>query len=149
MLNDFFDDRKNQCSVQVSESSWFVWNFEVEQPYFGKDADYLAPKFPFFANVYEVKVKQQANQSFLKCDCLYYERCGIPCTHIMKFTNEIDKTMITVQHQKVYLVHFGLPDLQLSDQLMKAVSMQILHEDLGMPISIACLENALHPKISM
>jgi hypothetical protein len=30
---------------------------------------------------------------------------------------------------------------------MKAVLMQILHEDLGMPISIACLKNALHPKI--
>ncbi len=67
----------------------------------------------------------------------------------MKITNEIDETMITVQHQKVYLVHFGLPDLQLSDQLLKAVLIQILHEDLGMPISIACLEHALHPKISM
>ncbi len=78
-----------------------------------------------------------------------YERCGIPCTHIMKITNEIDETMMTVQHWKVYLVHFGLPDLQVSDQLTKAVSMQIFHEDLGMPISIACLENALYPKISM
>jgi hypothetical protein len=148
MLNDFFDNRKNRCCVQVLKSSWFVWNFEVEQPYFGKDADYLAQKILIFANVYKVKVKQQANQSFLKCDCLNNERCGIPCTHIIKITNEIDETMITVHHQMVYLVHFGLPDLQLSDRLMKAVSMQILHEDPGMPISIACLENALHPKIS-
>jgi hypothetical protein len=67
----------------------------------------------------------------------------------MKITNEIDETMITVQHQKVYFIHFGLPDSQLSDQLMKAVSMQILHEDLGMPITIACLEMPLHPKIIM
>jgi hypothetical protein len=148
-LNDFCDDRKNQCCVQVLESGWIVWNFKVDQPHFGKDADYLAQKFTVFANVYKVNVKQQANQSFLKCDCLHYERCGIPCTHIIKITNEIDETMITTQHQKVFLVHFGLPDSQLSDQLMKAVSMQILCEDLGMPISIACLENALHPKISM
>ena len=109
----------------------------------------MAQKFPVFANVYKVKVKLQANLHFLKCDCLHYERCGIPCTHIMKITNEIDETMITVQHWKVYSVHFGLPDSRVSDQLMKAVSMQILHEDLGMPISIACLENALHPKITM
>jgi hypothetical protein len=67
----------------------------------------------------------------------------------MKITNEVNETMIAVQHQKVCLVHFGLPDLKLSDQLIKAVSIQILHEDLGMPISIACLENALHPKIFM
>ena len=125
-----FLNRKNQCCVQVLESSWFVWNFEFDQPYLGKDADYLTPKFPVFGNVYEVKVKQQANQSFFKCDCLHYERCGIPCTHIMKITNEINETMITIQHRKVYSVYFGLPDLQLSDQLIKAVSMQILHEDL-------------------
>jgi hypothetical protein len=149
MLNDFFHDRKNQCCVHVLESSWFVWNFEVEQLYFGKDADYLAQNILVFANVYKVKVKQQANQSFLKCDCLHYERCAIPCAHTMKITNEIDETMITVQHKKVYLVHFGLLDSQLSVQLMKAVSMQILHEDQRMPISIACLENALHPKTSM
>jgi hypothetical protein len=98
MLNGFFDDRKNQCCVQVSESSWFVWIFEFEQPYFGKDADYLAQKFPVFANLYKVKVKQESNQSFLECDCLHYERCGIPCTHIMQITNENDETMITVQH---------------------------------------------------
>jgi hypothetical protein len=41
----------------------------------------------------------------------------------MKNTNEIDETMITVQHQKVLLVYFELPDSQLSDQLMKAVLM--------------------------
>jgi hypothetical protein len=57
--------------------------------------------------------------------------------------------MITVQHQMVYSAHFGLPNSGLSDQLMKAVSIQILHEDLGMPITIARLENALHPKITM
>ena len=98
MLNDFFDGRKNQCCVQVLESSWFVWNFEVDQPYFGKDADYLAQKFPLFANVYKVKVRKQANQSVLKCDCLHYERCGILCTHILKITNQIEETMITVQY---------------------------------------------------
>jgi hypothetical protein len=49
----------------------------------------------------------------------------------------------------LFPAHFGLPDSKLSDQLMKAVSMQIIHEDLGMPISKAFLENALHPKISM
>ena len=34
MLNDFFDDRKNQKCVQVTESRWFVWKFEVEEHYF-------------------------------------------------------------------------------------------------------------------
>ena len=101
MLNDFFDDRKNQKCVQVTESSWFVWKFEVEEPYFGKDADFMAKMFPVFANVIQSESKTASKSTFLKCDCLHYERCGIPCTHIMKITNEIDETMITVQHQKV------------------------------------------------
>jgi hypothetical protein len=40
MLNDFFDDRKNQCCVQV-------WNFKVDPPYFGNDADFLAKNSQF------------------------------------------------------------------------------------------------------
>jgi hypothetical protein len=61
----FFDDRKNKKCVQVTESSRFVWDFEVEEPYFGKDAYFMAKKFPVFANIYKVKVKLQANQHFL------------------------------------------------------------------------------------
>jgi hypothetical protein len=57
--------RIKKC-VQVTESSWFVWKIEVEEPYFGKDADLMAKKFPVFANVYEVKVKLQANQYFFQ-----------------------------------------------------------------------------------
>ncbi len=30
MLNDFFDDRKNQKCIQVTESSWFLWKFELK-----------------------------------------------------------------------------------------------------------------------
>jgi hypothetical protein len=109
----------------------------------------MANKFMVFAHVYKVKVTKKANQHFLKCDCLHYERCGIPRTYIMKITDEIDETMITVQHRKVYSVHFGLPDSQLSDQPMKVVSMQLLHVDLGMPIRLPLLVKALHPKINI
>jgi hypothetical protein len=44
MLNDIFDDRKNQKFVQVLESSWFVEDFEVEQPYFWKRCRLYGPK---------------------------------------------------------------------------------------------------------
>jgi hypothetical protein len=123
------------CSSFVIKSDGVeFWSWSTS---FWKRCWFSCQKFPVFANVYEVKVKHLANQSFLKCDCLHYERSGIPCTNIIKIINQIDETMITVQHQKVFPVHFGLPDWQLSDQLMKAVSMQILHEDLKMPISNA------------
>jgi hypothetical protein len=56
--------------------------------------------------------------------------------------------MIKVKHWKVFQVHFRIPDSKLSEQLMKALSMQIIHEDSGMPISNECLEKALHPHVS-
>jgi hypothetical protein len=64
MLNDFIDDRKSQCCVQVSESSWVVWKFEVEPPYFGKDADFLAKKNPVSANVSKSKQESKSIKVF-------------------------------------------------------------------------------------
>ncbi len=71
-----------------------------------------------------------------------------PCSHILKITNQIDETMIIGHHWKVFQVHYRIPDLELGKQLMKAISMQIIHANMGLPVSNACLEIALHPDIS-
>jgi hypothetical protein len=75
-------------------SGWIVWNFEYKPPYFENDDLALSVMFPQFANVYQVTSTKKGHQSFLKCDCLLYERCGIPCSHILKITDEIEATMI-------------------------------------------------------
>ncbi len=107
-----------------SDSSWFVWDFEYQPPYFENDEFNLAGLFPIFANVYKVYVTKKGCQSFLKCDCLLYERTGVPCSHILKITDHIEKSMIKVQHLKVFYVHYGQPDSDMSQQLMKAMSLQ-------------------------
>ena len=66
----------------------------------------------------------------------------------MQITDHIEESMIKVQHLKVYHVHYGQPDSDMSEQLMKATSLQILNEDMGVPVSDICLENALHPNES-
>ena len=78
---------------------------------------------------------KKGHPSFLKCDCLLYERCGIPCSHILKITDKIEATMIKIQHWKVFHVHFGLAESKVSPKLMKGISIQLIDEDMGFPIS--------------
>jgi hypothetical protein len=126
-------------------SGWIVWNFEYKPPYFENDDLALSVKFPQFANVYQVTSTKKGHQSFLKCDCLLYERCGIPCSHILKITDEIEATMIKIQHWKVFHVHFGLPESEISPKLMKGISIQLIDEDMGVPITDECLLKANLP----
>jgi hypothetical protein len=56
--------------------------------------------------------------------------------------------MIKVQHLKVFHVHYGQSDSDMSQQLMKAMSLQIVDEDMGVPVSEISLEKALHPNES-
>jgi hypothetical protein len=109
-------------------SGWIVWNFEYKSPYFENEDEDLAlsVKFPQFANVYHVTSTKKGHQSFLKCECLLYERCGIPCSHILKITDEIEATMIKIQHWKVFHVHFGLAESKISHKLMKGISIQLI-----------------------
>jgi hypothetical protein len=148
LLHHQFNCRKKQCCVMHSDSSWIVWDFEYQPPYFENDELNLASIFPIFANVYKVYVTKKGCQSFLKCDCLLYERTGVPCSHILKITDHIEESMIKVQHLKVFNVHYGQPDSDMSQQLMKAMSLQIIDEDMGVPVSDICLEKALHPNES-
>ena len=105
------------------KSGWIVWNFEYKPPYFENKDLALSGKFPLFANVYHVTFTKKGHQSFLKCDCLLYdyERCGIHCSLILKITNEIEATMIKIQHWKVFHVHFGLAESKISAQLMQNI----------------------------
>jgi hypothetical protein len=95
LLNRLFDNRKNQCCVMHMHGKWIVWQFQYDSPYFQDDEFNLSDLFPVFANVYNVKVTTFGQQRFPKCDCLHYERCGIPCTHILKITDEIDNDQST------------------------------------------------------
>ena len=73
-------------------------------------------------------------QHFLQCDCCLYERCGIPCSHILKVSDDVTKDMIAIQHWKIYPVYHGVKDSDLSHSLMKKVTWQNCHENYGTPI---------------
>jgi hypothetical protein len=128
-------------------SGWIVWNFEYIPPHFQNEDIVLSVRFPQFANVYHVTFTKKRNQNFLKCDCLLYERCGIPCSHILKITDQV-KATIKIEHWKVFHVHFGLEESKISTQLMKGISIQLIDEDMGVPISKETIIKTNSPETS-
>jgi hypothetical protein len=66
----------------------------------------------------------------------------------LKITDEIEATMIKIQHWKVFQVHFGLAVSKISPKLMKAISIQLIDEDMGVPISDESLLKANSPETS-
>jgi hypothetical protein len=132
-----------------AHGEWLVWNFDYDPPKLKDDVIEMSNLFPVFANVYEVKVTKLGCQHFLKCECMHYERCGIPCSHILKIVDEVDETMVKIQHLKVFQVYYGKADCSFSSKLMEGTGIQNDYEDMGMPLTDRLLQKALHPSQSM
>lgn len=145
ILNDLFDNRLHEKCVRTDHEAWMVWNFsKYKQPVFKNDELSLVDAFPVFPNVYRVCVTRNSNQSFLSCSCLHYDRCGIPCSHVLAITNVLEDTMVKVEHWRVYAVYFGVENSPLSEAIMKSISVQSFNEGCGTPISneslLRCLQ---------
>ena len=136
MLNHMLDTSSDENCARVSTDAWIVWNFSKDtQPKFNNDVLQLGIMFPMFRNVYRVSLMKKNSQHYLQCDCLHYERYGIPCQHILRITNKIEDNMVKIQHWKVYGTHFG-DDSELSAKLIESRSMQQNNESCGVPITM-------------
>jgi len=145
IMNDMYDSRSAEHCARVAMDSWIVWNFHQDVlPTFDNDLLSLGKEFPMFRNVYRVLLKKKNTQHFMQCECLLYERCGIPCKHILRITDKIEDNMVKIQHWKVYATHFG-DDSELSRKLMDARSLQQCNEGNGVPISNSLLLKCLSP----
>ena len=74
-----------------AHDEWLVWNFDYDPPNLKDDVIKMSNLFPVFANVYEVKVTKLGCQHFLKCECMHYERCGIPCSQFAAYNDKKKK----------------------------------------------------------
>ena len=145
MLNKMYDTRGDENCARVATDAWIVWNFHKDtQPKFDNDVWGLGVVFPVFRNVYRISLIKKNTQQFMKCDCLHYERNGIPCQHILLITNKIEDNMVKIQHWKVYGTHFG-DDSELSAKLMEARSIQQNNESNGVPITPAMFRKIMSP----
>jgi hypothetical protein len=69
-------------------------------------------------------------------------RCGYPCSHVLKITNELTLDMIKVQHWKLYSSHYNDDDTGIGFEL-KQMQMEYQHYDgMGVPITWEILQQS-------
>jgi hypothetical protein len=74
-------------------------------------------------------------------------RCGHPCSHVLKVTNEITIDMIKVQHWKIYAAHYEDMLLGIGLELKKMQFHYQQNECMGVPISWDILQRSCRPSI--
>ena len=74
-------------------------------------------------------------------------RCGYPCSHVLKVTNEITIEMIKVQHWKIYATHYEDMSLGIGLELKKMQFYYQQNECMGVPISWDILQRSRRPSI--
>ncbi len=74
-------------------------------------------------------------------------RCGYPCLHVLKVTNELQPDMIKVQHWKIYAAHYN-NDSSGKGMEMKRIQLAYQHyEGIGVPISGELLSGSRKPNL--
>jgi hypothetical protein len=74
-------------------------------------------------------------------------RCGYPCSHVVKVTNELQLDMIKVQHWKIYAAHYN-NDSSGIGMKMKRIQLAYQHyEGMGVPISGELLSRSRKPNL--
>ncbi len=128
LLNNIFDARKQQCCVMCDKTSWLVWNFNMvrfnlyifelaykkmsvhslhydhSQSYtsFLKRRHYTSLKSSQFLQMYTMLIVQgKESKLFWNVNAYFTKDAPCPCSHVIKITNEIEASMIKVQHWKI------------------------------------------------
>jgi hypothetical protein len=72
-------------------------------------------------------------------------RCGSPCSHVLKVTNELQLDMIKVQHWKIYAAHYNDDSSGIGMELKRIQLAYRHYEGMGVPISGDVLSRSRKP----
>jgi hypothetical protein len=72
-------------------------------------------------------------------------RCGYPCSHVLRVTNDLTIDMIKVQHWKLYASHYNDTSLGIGDELKKLQFQYTNFEGFGVPINQRILDRVRKP----
>jgi hypothetical protein len=62
-------------------------------------------------------------------------RCGFPCSHVLRVTNELQLDMIKNQHWKIYAAHCNDDSSRIGMELKRIQLAYRHYEGMGVPIS--------------
>ena len=100
-----------------------------------KKVDGFVLETPKFRNVFRVSLCTFLDDIlFVRGDCCFYERCGIPCEHVLFLTNSFSHEMVKIQHWKVFGSHYN-DNSELGMEIKKCQLDSRKYEGMGVPIS--------------
>ena len=67
--------------------------------------------------------------------CCIHFKCGFPCSHILRITNDLELDMIKIQHWKIYAAQYNDESSGIGMELKKIQLAYRHYEGLGVPIS--------------
>jgi hypothetical protein len=94
-----FEMAKKMCSAQLSKDEWWCWNFTSS---IKEDVEWPLSALPKYRRVRSVKLKSNGKTDFLWCDCGFYGRVGIPCSHVFRISQSMYLENFHVRHWKMF-----------------------------------------------
>jgi hypothetical protein len=98
-----FEMAKKMCSAQLSKDEWWCWNFTSS---IKEDVEWPLSALPKYRRVRSVKLKSNGKTDFLWCDCGFYGRVGIPCSHVFRISQSMYLENFHVRHWKMFDAFF-------------------------------------------
>ena len=120
-----YDERSSYKLCKIGSDKWLCWCFESANYSDMSLEIWPSSALPGFLRVRKIIRKFSSSLTFLWCDCGFYDRCGVPCSHIFRLVDEMSINMIHVRHWKVYDAHYG--DNTTLGQLMIQAQVRLLY----------------------
>lgn len=108
---------KSLPCARVSPNEWWCWCFSV--PSDPKMSTYPWCCLLFPVRVRKIHLREKDGNHFLWCDCGYYDRIGLCCSHLYSVLEEMSPEQFHIRHWKVYDATYN-DDSDLGRAMVKA-----------------------------
>jgi hypothetical protein len=132
-----YDRRHVYKLCKVDNDIWWCWCFDMGLHSISLESNpdqWPWSELPRFMRVRKLTRKQCHGLSFIWCDCGFYDRCGIPCSHVFRLVNDMSINMMHVRHWKVYDAHYG-DTTKLGRLMIQAQEEHFMNEGMGVCIT--------------
>lgn len=85
---------------------------------------------PRYRRVRTITVKSRGKLKFLWCDCGFYDRIGIPCSHIFRVLGQMTLNMFHIRHWRYYEAYYN-DQSKIGQHLVQAQKEHFDNEGMG------------------
>ncbi len=121
-------------------SIWYCWCFDSTL----SDDDRIRPMtaLPRYHRVCCITVKSKGNLCFLWCDCGFYDRIRIPCSHLFRVIGVMTLNMFHIRHWRYYKAYYNYPT-PIGQHLVQAQKEHFDNEGMGVRLLNEQMDNIM------